>query len=215
MRFFNFENKFGWAEAIALGALIISGCAMHHSRVALDNATIINRLNFRPKLSLQTRFQSSNNIPAYIAIKNTGPVDAIQLQIQFHFLRYFSKTNMINASATGSDLQWTIDKLPPLKSKIITLDDIFLQNLLPVVTDSEKHHRILEIRLIYRRDAGLKEYTESAFYFTNQNGNFVAEDNSSLDPAIYNPIKKAAFKRFNIDTASLNLSSDILHDLSN
>ena len=206
----HFEKKFGWSELIALLAIILSGLAIWQSYSALNNARILNKLDFRPTLSLRAQlYEINNKIPAHISIKNTGPIDAVQLQIQFYFLKYLPTKKQVGIAATGSDLQWTLDRLPPLKQVNIKINRIALTDMLPSIRSEEEDYRILEIRLTYRREVDLKKYSESAFYFVNQEGRFVSENDNSLDPEIYTSIKDAAFKRFNIDKTSLDCSSDI------
>ena len=122
-----------------------------------------------------------NKIPAHINLKNKGPVDAIQVQIQFHFHRYLPRIQKIKASATGSEHQWTIDRLPPLKQANIKIKESSLNTLLPAIKDSQKYYRILEIRLIYRREVDLKKYSESAFYFVSQEGKWESENKRRWD----------------------------------
>ena len=212
--FIHFKKEIGWSELIALAAVILSSYAIWQSHIAFKNAKILNKLDFRPTLCLRTQlYEINNKIPAHINIKNTGPVDAVQFQIQLYFLRYLPTKKKVGIAATGSDLQWTHDRLPPLKEINININRISLANMLPSIRSDEEQYRILEIRLTYRREVDLKEYSESAFYFTNPKGRFVNENDNSLDSEIYTAIKEAAFKRFNIDKTSLDFSSDKLHSL--
>ena len=216
LKFIQFEKKFGWPELIALGAIILSGLAIWQSHLARQDARILNKLDFRPTLALRAHLRKTGSIPAHINIKNTGPVDAIQVQVQFHFLRYFPDQNNIRAAMTmtGSDLQWTIERLPPLKSVDIKFNETLLSSYLPAI-NFEQHHRILEILLIYRREVDLKEYNESAFYFMSQEGLWVTENNTALDSELYKPIKEAVFSRFNIQSDLLDRLSDTLHSWEN
>jgi hypothetical protein len=209
-----FEKKMGFSEIFAFFALLLSVVAILQSHKAKNDLRILNKIDFRPKIALRARLEKiSNQIPAHINIINRGPVDAIQVQIQFYFHKYFPKQQKVRASATGSDLQWIIDKLTPLKPKNILINESSLNDLLPAFSDNEKHYRILEIRLNYRREVGLKEYSESAFYFVSPEGKWVSEASSALNSEIYKPIKEAAFSRFTVKSDMLN-HSDILHELS-
>ncbi len=154
----------------------------------------------------------NDKIPAHINIQNKGPVDAVQVQIQFYFLRYFPTKKKVRAIATGADLQWAIDRLPSLKTATIKLNESSLNTLLPAI-NFEKHHRILEILLTYRREVDLKKYSESAFYFVSQEGKWVSEISNALDSETYTPIKEAAFSRFKVKSNMLD-HSDTLHELS-
>ncbi len=207
------ETKIGLLEIIALLALILSGISIWQSFIARNDAKILNKLDFRPTLSLRAQLEKINDkILAHINIRNKGPVDAIQLQVQFHFLRYLPNQQKVVASATGSDFQWTIDRLPSLKQANIEINESSLDTSLPTIMDSEKHYRILEIRLSYRREVDLKEYSESAFYFVSQEGKWVGETSNALDSEIYQPIKEAALSRFTVKSDMLDIS-DILHEL--
>jgi hypothetical protein len=209
-----FEKKFGLSEIIATVALILSGVAIWQSILARNDARILNKLDFRPTLSLRAQLQNINDkIPAHINLKNKGPVDAIQVEVQFHYHRYFPDKKKAGASATGSDQQWTIDRLPSLKQVNIRINEPLLDSLLPAMSDIEKYYRILEIRLNYRREVDLKEYSESAFYFVSQEGKWVSERSSALNSEFYEPIKKAAISRFTVMSDMLN-GSDNLHEVS-
>ncbi len=212
---FKFERKIGWPEIIAVFAIGISVYATYQSYLARMDTRILNKVDFIPTLSLRAQLRKIDKIPAHINIKNKGPVDAIQVQIQFHFHQYLPSKKKIGVTMTETDLQWTIDRLPPLKQVDIKFNEVSLFTVLPAVNTREDHYRILEIRLIYRREVDLKEYDESAFYFVNQEGIWIGEHNNSLDPEIYGPIKEAAFSRFNIESDRLDISSDTLHSLSN
>lgn len=212
-KFFQFEKKFGWAEIIAIIAFVVSGWAIWQSNLARNDARILNKLDFRPTIALRAQLKKINNkIPAHINIQNKGPVDAVQVQIQFHFLRYLPNKKKIGGTMTGTDFKWAIDRFPPLKQKNIKISESSLNTLLPTI-DSEKHYRILEIRLNYRREVDLKEYSESAFYFVSQEGKWVNETSSALNSEIYTPIKEAAISRFKVKLDMLD-HSDTLHELS-
>lgn len=209
-----FKKKFGLSEIIATFAVILSGIAIWQSRIARNDARILNKLDFRPSLSLRAQLHKINDkIPAHLNIYNKGPVDAIQVKIQFHFLMYVPEAKKVAASATGSGFQWTIDRLPPLKQANIKINEESLYTLLPVISDDEKHYRILEIRLTYRREVDLKRYSESAFYFVSQEGRWVIETSNVLNSEIYKPIKEAALSRFTVKSDMLD-RGDILHELA-
>lgn len=209
---FKFERKFGLSEIIALIAVVISTIAIRQSHLARRDARILDKLDFRPTLSLRAQLHGIDKIPAHINIKNKGAVDAIQVQIKFYFLKYLPYKKKVGAAATGSDLQWTIDRLPPLKQVNIKINETSLATLLPAI-NTEEHYRILEIFLTYRRDVDLRKYSESAFYFVNPEGKWVGEQSSSLNPETYNPIKEAVFNQFNIQPDLLDMSPDKLHSL--
>lgn len=210
-----FQRKFGLSEIIAGLALILSAVAIWQSSIARNDSRILNKLDFRPILALHAQLERINDkIPAHINIRNKGPVDAVQVRIQFYFHRYLPATREIKVSATGSDVRWAIERLPALKHVNIKIDERLLNNLLPVFSDGEKHYRILEIRLNYRRDADLREYSESAFYFVSQEGKWVGEDSSALNDEIYTPIKEAAFGHFVDPRLDMLDMSDTLHEIS-
>ena len=84
-----FDKKFGLSEIIAAVALILSGVAIWQSILARNDAKIINKQGFRPSISLKAQLHKiSDKIPAHISLKNKGPVDAIQVEVQFHYHKY-------------------------------------------------------------------------------------------------------------------------------
>lgn len=205
------EKKFGWSELIAIIAVMVSGIAIYQSHLARKDVEKINKLDFRPTLALRAQLYHLKRIPPHIAITNNGPVDAVQLRARFYVLRYFPKKKKIGAVATGSNLQWTISRLSPTKTATIKIKESQLSSLLPVFENKE--NRVLEMRLTYRRDVDLKQYSVSAFYFMNQEGKWVNERSSSLDAKIYNPIKEAAFNRFVI-RPDFKIGEDTLHEVT-
>ena len=209
-----FEKKISFSKIFIFFALLLSVVAIWQSYKVMNDLRMLNKIDFRPKIALQARLKKiSDKIPAHINIINRGPVDAIQVQVRFYFHKYFPKLQKVHASATGSDLQWTIDKLAPLKPENIEINESSLNDLLPAISNNEKHYHILEIRLNYRHEVGLKEYSESAFYFVSPEGKWVNETSSALNSEIYKPIKEAAFSRFTARSDML-FRSDILHVLS-
>ena len=210
-----FEYKIGISDVIAAIALMLSGIAIWQSVLARNDAKVFNKFDLRPSLELKAQLQNINDkIPAHIAIVNNGPVDAVQLVIQFHYHKYNPEKKQIRISTGESTQQrWTIDRFPPLNSKYINIDASSLDNLLPSLLENEKYYRILEIRLTYRRDVDLKQYSESAFYFVNQDGKWVSEQSNSLDSDFYTPIKQAAIRRFDMNLPVVHFS-DTLHKAS-
>ncbi len=192
----------------ALGALAACG-AIWQSSLARNDTRILNKLDLRPILSIRSRLQENTNFPTHILIQNNGPVDAIQLQVSISILKYFPKIEKVRLVMTSSDLQWTIDKLPPLKKHAIKVNLGVIDSMLPAF--EHKEYRILEIRLLYRREVDAREYSESSFYFVSPEGKWVSERSSALDSKVYEPIKKAAFQRFSAQLDMIDIS-DPLHD---
>jgi len=209
-----FEKKFGVSEIIALVALAFSGVAIWQSHLTRNDTKILNKLNFRPTLALQAKLKKTNNtIPAHLNLINKGPIDAVQVQVQFYFHKYSEEQQKVVISGWDSGQQWTLDRLPSLKQVNIGVNELSLKGMLPALSDHEKYCRILEIRLNYRREVDLKKYSERAFYFVNPDGEWVSERDSTLNSDFYKEIKEAVFGSFTVNSDQIDFS-DTLHGLS-
>lgn len=210
-----FEKKFSLSEIIAALALIVSAIALWQSVLVRQDTETINKLEYRPEIVIRARLQQINDeIPAHIYLKNIGPVDAIQLEVQFHYHKYFPWVQRIGASAVGSEQKWTFERVYALKDTIVKFNEKLLEIMLPPVSEIEKHYRIVEIRLNSRREADLKEYILSSFYFYNQDGKWVGEKSNSLNSDFFMPILKAVSNRFRINLDALD-NYDMLHEETN
>ncbi len=141
----------------------------------------------RPILKLESHF---NMTPPYFTILNDGPVEAKQLKINLCSL--YVKDGKIKLFGYSSDKEYVVHQLDSLKPIAIRFDEKWLNTNARLQKPLE--HNILEIRLTYRRPSDLQQFQESAFYFINPEGRWVSENDNSLAPKIYDPIKRAVLK---------------------
>ena len=193
----NFEKKFGWSEVIALVALLFSIGASLLSWKAHNETRFLNELNFRPTISFRTEFDEFSSKSPHFTITNVGPVDAIKLQVQVTVLKYIPKLKKIMMASPISNPDWFIRRLSPLKPETIEFNNLVFDSVLPEVNESPTN-RVLEVQITYHRDVDLKKYAEYFFYFKTLKGKWVDENDSALEPIIYNPIKNAVHQRHNI-----------------
>jgi hypothetical protein len=162
--------------------------------------------DLKPTIELNTEFSSIKDTPPYITVKNRGPVDALQMVIEFTSLRYIDPMRKIAIMSTGSDWRWEISKLEPLDRKAFKLPP----SLLGVNTRMQDplYYNVLEVSIEYLRDPDRKQFKESAFYFINSEGRWVTENDSSINTDKYKKIKQAALNRLRIEMSPF---SDKLH----
>jgi len=119
-----------------------------------------------------------------------GPVDAIQLEVQLFALIFSPGRQKIRTIVTGSTEEKRIEKLSTWNRVSVSLPDHWLN--VQARTAKPMENNVMEIRLIYRREADLRQFVERAFYFVNPEGQWVSENDGSLSKEVYSPIIKAA-----------------------
>jgi len=216
-----FERKFGYSEVIALIAVGFSLYAIWQASSAREDARLISGLDLRPNISLRSDFKrikisrkpdtkAIKEKAPYFLITNQGPIDAIQMEVQLFIHQYSQTTDKLGKTVTSSCYHWIIEQLPPLKSKTFTIDTwIYGQ---PAASPAS-WNSVLEIRLTYRRNPDMHEFSQSAYYFVGPQEFWVSEkDHSSLNTERYRPIVKAAIAQ-RLDFPRRR--SDILHPRDN
>jgi hypothetical protein len=164
---------------------------------AQDITRTIAGLNLTPQLQLHTSLNLIKNYPRYFNIKNAGPTSALQLETQLITYQYEIKNGKERVNSLfGTEEKYQLEELPPFKDKTFIISDYYLD--VNARIQKPLQNNILEIRISYRRHPDMKKFTESAYYFINPEGKWVSENNGSLIPEIYNPIKKAVLIRSNI-----------------
>jgi hypothetical protein len=58
--------------------------------------------------------------------------------------------------------------------------------------------KVMSVRINYRRESDLKNQSVCSFFYFSREEKWVAENDNSLKPEIYNPIKGAVLKRSNV-----------------
>ena len=205
------EKKFGWSELIATIALLLSFLAFRQSCSVRNETKFLNKLNFRPTISLRAYFNESLGKTPHFTITNVGPVDATELQVQVTVLKYVQKLQKIMMTSPISNPDWFIERLPPLKPKTIEInkfDRSQFKSLLPAFKESLTN-RVLEVQVTYHRDVDRKKYTEFSYYYKTLGGQWVDENDSALEPLIFNPIKNAVQQRRMVDSFE---NTDASHD---
>ena len=178
---------------VALAVSIYFACVAKQAR---EDARAISKLDIYPIVELSTNFQGIRKKPPYFIVKNSGPVPVEQLEVQL--LRHMyaaggTGEGGTTAFAWGSEGLYRVGRLEPWSGLVFEFPKSWLN--FDVRTYKPLHHNIIEIRLKYRRPVDLTAYEESAFYFINPEGRWVGEDDNSLPPEVYDPIKSAVFRR--------------------
>ena len=190
----------GASLASILAWLVTTGIAMYAAVIgtlAWKDTHAIGRLDLKPQLRLRTTFMQIGDIPPRFTIFNEGPIDAVQMKIDLMTHRYLEAEDKTKKARLvtiwGTDTTWTIPKLPPVFAKSIE----FPKGWLAINARSGEfpHHNVMEIRLTYRVEPDMRQFIDSAFYFVNPEGMWVKENNSSLTPEVYDPIKDAIYQR--------------------
>ena len=211
LKSWNFWIPIGISGALSIAALFVSMHSDYVSKQAREDARAINKLDIFPIVELSTNFQGIRGKPPYFIVKNSGPVPAEQLEVQLVRHMYGPKRGGEGGTTTfvwGSQEQYRVAKLEPRSGRVFEFPKSWLN--FDVRTYKPLHHNIIEIRLKYRRPVDLAAYEESAFYFINPEGRWVGEDDNSLPPEVYNPIKSAVFRRAS-ERELRHLDRDKLH----
>ena len=178
---------------VALFVSIYSACI---SKQAREDVRAINKLDIYPIVELFTDFEGRGGRPPYFIVKNIGPIPVEQMEVQLLRHMYAAEgtgERGTTAFAWGSEGLYRVGRLEPWSGRVFEFPKSWLN--FDVRTYKPLHHNIIEIRLKYRRPVDLTAYEESAFYFINPEGRWVGEDDNSLPPEVYDPIKSAVFRR--------------------
>jgi hypothetical protein len=201
----------GWSPLIiSIISLTVAGySAVVATGVRRDNRAIA-ALDLRPQLKLRTFLGAHKKIPRHFTIDNIGPLEAVQIEVQLlsHFYDR-KKDRMI--SGWGSENLYRIGSLTPPHVVQIPFNDHFLD--VNARLHKPLQDNVIEIRISYRHPTDMQLFRESAFCFVNPEGQWVAENISSVSNEAYGKLKEALFARFgNIDPGSIN-GPDQLHPI--
>ena len=177
---------------LSLVALLVSIYSVYLSKQTYKDARAVTKLDVHPIVELSTYFQSIAGRPPHFIVKNNGPIEAQQLEIQLISHRYIPQKGGIGLSTFGTEERYRVPKLEPFSSQLFKFPELWLE--VNARIQKPPHHNIMEIRLKYRRPVDLAVYEASAFYFINPSGCWVTENDQSLQPEVYEPIKYAVFK---------------------
>jgi len=197
--------------SVSLVALSISGWSALLSTRNSEVTHRLAKLDFRPILRLNTLFVSVGKIHPHWELTNTGPVEAVQVEVQLISHRYFPVTEKIQVSMTGSDTVTSISTVAPQETKSCVFPKGWLDTNVRLQDPAQCN--IMEILLTYRRPQDLKEYSESAYYFVDPKGLWAPETSSSLKGELYNSMKAALLKinRGGLLSIWRALDGDLLH----
>ncbi len=176
---------------ISLGALGISIWSVYVSSKNSDVTQRLSKLDFRPRLRLNTLFKSVGNTPPHWQLTNMGPVEAVQVQVKIFAHRrvsYKTGETKIGMSLYDSSNKTTIPSIIPQETKLFQFNKGWLDGNARI--QKPPQHNVMEIMVIYRHPQDLEEYSESAYYFVDPDGHWVHETSSSLKGEPYESMKK-------------------------
>jgi len=176
------------AIALSIIAIFYSCQANKIADEANENYRAVSKLDLKPNIELISFFKSDLNISSSFCITNAGVVEAALMEIYIITYRYLYDKQIIESASYGSGQgeYYFKDKLPPFERQCF----IFYQHIL----DRKKppfNENIFELRIIYRRPSDMAYFMESSFYFLGLDSQWVNENNGSLKPEIYDPMKEA------------------------
>ena len=213
--FIKIVKAIGWTAGIV--SVGFSIWAVIIAMEAREDTRKIAGLNLLPKLELNSSLNPEENQARGFIIRNLGPVKALQIEVNLIAHRYEIKDGKARVSSlfgTGEQL-FRVKEINPFEERIFIVSDFFLD--VNARIQKPEHNNILEIRISYRRPSDMKKRTDSAYYFVNPDGKWVAENNGSLTPDIYEPIKKAVIGEAKEMTQWLSIGfssfSDPLHQI--
>lgn len=189
---------------------ILSIIALYISIQGQRQARLVERLDLKPILELNTEFRYIKNSPPYVTIKNVGPVEALQMVIQLTSLRYSDLSKSIKMALTDSRWRWEIPELTPLKTCYIKLPNSLLYDG-SIKIEKPLKYNVFKLSIKYRRNPDRKQFEECAFYFVNPEGEWTGENSTSINNDEYKEIKEAVFKKMSLDVPFLG--NDRLHSI--
>ena len=190
-RSWKFWLPIGISAALSIAALIVSIYSAHLSKQAREDARSVSKLDIHPILELSTDFQGIGGKQPYFIVKNSGPIQVEQLEVQLVSHRYIRQKGGIGISTFGTEELYRVPRLEPWSGRLFKFPELWLE--VNARIQKPLHHNVMEIRLKYRRPVDLSTYEATAFYFVNTEGRWVGENDNSLPPDIYEPIKSATF----------------------
>lgn len=167
----------------------------------------IERLDLKPEIRFNTEFCRINDISPHFTIINLGPIDAIQIVVEF-MAHHYDLSGDRFISIGGTEELTKIVNLPPMQFRSFEISEHFLN------VNSRLHeplqNNIIEARISYRKDPGRELFIKRAFYFINSEGRWVTEIDNSLESEEYLKIKEKILQKF-IDFDYYR--GDVLHDV--
>jgi len=199
------------ATAMSVAALLISIRGNDIALQARNDARAISGLNLRPNLSITAYFRKIKDTPPHFTVVNRGPLQVLQLEIQPIAHRYLANEKKFALAQWGSEELQVVDKLEPLRSISFAFSDHWLN--LEARMQEPSEHNVMEIRLTYRCPPDMRQFVEGAFYFLSPEGRWVGENDASLTPEVYEPLKQAVLEFAAEITTDTTYASDILHPI--
>lgn len=199
---------------VSVAALAVSIWSAHVATRDSEVTRRLSKLEFHPVLELQTVLNPVGNITPFWQVTNTGPVEAVQVKVQFFTHWYSSKLDMIQIAGKtgGPGTTSIIETIKPQEVKGFEFPRGFLDTNARLYDPPQ--HNILEILITYRRPQDLNEYSESAYYFVNADGLWVPEMENSIRGAEPYESMRAALsrlKRTGPGSPYMEWGGDILH----
>lgn len=195
-----------WVSIRALG---ISNQSLNISEGVRNDNRRVEKLDLEPEIYFSATLKENKdaNIPPHFVIGNIGPVEAVQVEIQFITHYYNGVSGTIGVSGMSSEEHWSIDELFPLDYSAHVVSKFFLDTNARLYEPIE--HNIIEARILYRRNPDRKLFVKRAFYFISPEGIWVPENSSALKSDIYSKMKQELLETY----GEIPKTHDILHDV--
>lgn len=176
---------------ISVAALAISGLSYRQSAKDSEVTHRLSKLDFRPRLRLYSLLTPVGKIPPHWTLTNTGPVEAVHVQIKMISHRYIPghipNQKKMSMSMLDSTNTTTISSIQPQETKSYKFREGWLDSNARI--QEPPQHNVMEILVTYRHPQDLEEYSESAYYFVNPGGFWVPEGSSSLKGELYESLR--------------------------
>ena len=157
-------------------ALWLSWNANDISKKNREDFRAVEKLNLSPEILLSAYFNQSEKFTPHIAVRNIGPVKAVQSTIKFLELRYSPVHKKIKLAITRDEVR--IPDLAPREYynfKIPEQQNYNYFRKLSEVTKQPIEHFVIEVLISYRRESDLKLFSFKTFYFFDEEGNILSE----------------------------------------
>jgi len=201
------------AFLVSVGALYMSYLAIKESREAVSNYRLVEKLGIDPVLRLYSDFCMTSDCVPKLKIRNDGKVDAIQSRLVFSGYISAPESHDMFMRFNFSDWDYSIPAIEPGRVAEVSLPKGFLSNAIAAAkkfkvnfsdgktmdtATLQENRIILEVLVTFVRKADLKEYRNRALYFLNPEGRLVSDQDSTVQGKIYQELRQAAIKHFNM-----------------
>lgn len=210
-------------DLLAVGALIVSMVATGIAWQARSDVRAIEQLDLEPRISfsaslLRDEYISDRKLygSSSFTIANFGPVDAIQVNVEFIDVCFNINTKKVTSYSRKSKLKTIVGTLQPYERKPFELPQDAV-NALAECHDKPPNDAAVLAWISYKREHDRKTFITRALYFVSKDGLLLSDSmryadeqgNPSMHPAYYDTYSDIIIDY--ADSLELSLEEDEWH----